>query len=59
VALAEVRQVDTDTVRKYVGPAMEHADAVCCSMEELAKVVREWCRASDDTHRGEEKAGEV
>ncbi len=43
VALVEVAQAGAEQVREYVGPVMEHADAVCYSMEELTKVVREWC----------------
>lgn len=43
VALVEVGQAGAEQVREYVGPVMEHADAVCYSMGELAKVVREWC----------------
>ncbi len=43
VALAEVAQAGAGQVKEYVGPVMEHADAVCYSMEELAKVVRDWC----------------
>ncbi len=39
----EVMQAKAELVRKYVGPVMEHADVVCCSMEELAEVMREWC----------------
>ncbi len=40
VALVEVMQAKVELVRRYVGPVMEHADVVCCSMEELARVVR-------------------
>jgi len=43
VALVEVQQADPKLVQKYVKPVMEHADALSCSMEELARVVREWC----------------
>jgi len=43
VALVEVMQAKVELVRKYVGPVMEHADVICCSMEELAEVMREWC----------------
>ncbi len=43
LALVEVAQADVSLVKGYVGPVLEHADAVCYSMEELAKVVREWC----------------
>ena len=43
VALVEVLQANVELVRVYVGPVMEHADALSYSMEELAKVVREWC----------------
>ncbi len=43
VALVEVGQAEPSLVKEYVGPVMEHADAVCYSMEELAKVVRGWC----------------
>ncbi len=42
VALVEVQQVDPDIVRGYVGVVMEHVDVLCCSMEEMAKVVREF-----------------
>jgi hypothetical protein len=40
VALVEVVQADPSLVREYAGPVLEHADAVCCSMEELAEVLR-------------------
>ena len=43
VALVEVEQVDPELVREYVSAVMEHADVLCCSMEELAGAVREWC----------------
>lgn len=43
VALAEVAQAGEKQVMEYVGPVMEHADAVCYSMEGLARVIREWC----------------
>ena len=43
VALVEVLQAKVELVRKYVGPVMEHADALSYSMEELARVVRESC----------------
>lgn len=43
VALVEVMQAKVELVRVYVGPVMEHADALSYSMEELAGVVREWC----------------
>ena len=41
LALVEVAQADSNSVREYVGPVMEHADSVCYSLEELATVVRE------------------
>ncbi len=40
VALVEVEQADPGVVREYVSAVMEHADVLCCSMEELAGVVR-------------------
>jgi len=40
VALVEVVQAEPSQVREYAGPALEHADVLCCSMEELAAVVR-------------------
>ena len=40
VALVEVEQADPEVVREYVSAVMEHADVLCCSMEELAGVVR-------------------
>lgn len=43
MALVQVAQAGAEQVREYVGPVMEHADAVCYSIEELAGVVREWC----------------
>lgn len=43
VALVEVERVEPDMIRKYVGAVMEHADILCCSMEEFAEAVREWC----------------
>ncbi len=43
LALAEATQAGAEKVRKYVGPVLGHADAVCCTMEELATTVREWC----------------
>ncbi|HEV2225337.1 MAG TPA: hypothetical protein VGR56_00870 [Nitrososphaerales archaeon] len=47
VALVEVGQAGEEQVKQHVGPVMEHADAVCYSMEELASVVRVtgWCGA--------------
>lgn len=44
VALVEVGQAPPPVVREYVGPVMEHADVLCCAIEELAGVVREWHR---------------
>jgi hypothetical protein len=43
VALVEVGQADPSLVRKYAGPVLEHADTLCCSMDELALVLREQC----------------
>jgi hypothetical protein len=43
VALVEVMQAEPALVREYVEAVLEHADAVCCSREELAGKVREWC----------------
>ncbi len=43
VALVEVLQAKAELVKVYVGPVMEHADALSYSMDELARVVREWC----------------
>lgn len=40
VALVEAAQAETERVKEYVGPVMEHADVVCYSMEELGKAVR-------------------
>ncbi len=40
VALVEVKQAEPSVVREYVSVVMEHADVLCCSMEELAEVVR-------------------
>jgi hypothetical protein len=40
IALAEVARVEPSLVREYVEAVMEHADATCCSMEELAEMVR-------------------
>ncbi len=41
VALVEVPQAEpAAAVREYVSAVMEHADTLCCSMEELAGVVR-------------------
>ena len=45
VALVEVMQAEVELVRVYVGPVMEHADALSYSMEELTSVVRKWCGA--------------
>ena len=39
MALVEVGQAEPELVKEYVGPVMEHADAVCYSMEELGKFV--------------------
>jgi len=43
VALVQVMQANLALVREYVSAVMEHGDVLCCSMEELAGVVREWC----------------
>ena len=43
MALVEVGQAEPAQVREYVRPVMEHADAVCYSMEEFSEVVRRWC----------------
>ena len=43
VALVEVEHAEPSVVREYAEPVLEHADAVCCSVEELAGVVREMC----------------
>ncbi len=40
VALVEVMQAEPELVRQYTGAVMEHADVLCCSMEELAEVLR-------------------
>jgi hypothetical protein len=42
-ALVEVVHAEPSVVREYAGPVLEHADAVCCSMEELAEVLRQSC----------------
>ncbi len=44
VALVEVMQAEPGVVREYVSAVMEHVDVLCCSMEELAGVVREVLR---------------
>ena len=36
----EVGRAEASLVKEYVGPVMEHAEAVCYSMEELATLVR-------------------
>ena len=43
VALVEVAQAEPSLVREYVEPVMEHADGVCCSVEEMAGEVRSLC----------------
>ena len=43
VALVEVAQAEPSVVREYVEGVMEHADGVCCSVEELAGAVRRLC----------------
>ncbi|MDV3292953.1 MAG: hypothetical protein LYZ70_01625 [Nitrososphaerales archaeon] len=43
IALVEVVHAEPSLVREYAGPVMEHADRLCCSMEELAVVLREFC----------------
>jgi hypothetical protein len=40
LAFVEVKGVGTQDIRAYVGPVLEHADAVCCSVEEMAGAVR-------------------
>ena len=47
VALVEVAQARAEQVKGYVGPVMEHADAVCYTKEEFASVMREWCNTGD------------
>jgi hypothetical protein len=42
VALVEVAQAGAELVEKYVGPVMEHADSVCYSKEDFAKMVMGW-----------------
>ncbi len=39
VALVEVMQAEPELVREYTGVVMEHADVLCCSMEELGKFI--------------------
>ncbi|MDV3278262.1 MAG: hypothetical protein LYZ69_07335 [Nitrososphaerales archaeon] len=43
IALVEVAQAKVDLVREYVEPVMEHADTLCCSMDELAETIRRLC----------------
>ena len=43
VALVEGAQAEPSLVREYVEGVMEHADVVCCSVEELTGVVRRPC----------------
>jgi hypothetical protein len=43
LALAEVSRVDPALVREHVGPVLEHAERLCCSMEELSEAVRGLC----------------
>jgi len=40
IALVEVDQAEPSMVRKYAGAVLEHADSLCCSMDELAAVCR-------------------
>jgi hypothetical protein len=35
-----LNRLRAEQVKEYVGPVMEHADAVCYSMEELATLIR-------------------
>ncbi len=39
-ALVEVMQAKPELVRECVGAVMSNADVLCCSMEELAEVMR-------------------
>jgi hypothetical protein len=47
IALVEVERAEPLAVREYVGLAMEHADAVCYSVEEMVGVVRRLCEVND------------
>ncbi len=40
IAFVEVQRAEPSLVREYVAPVLEHADVVCCSMEELAEALR-------------------
>jgi hypothetical protein len=57
VALVEVPQAEPSLVREYVEGVLEHADAVCCSVEELAGVVRRLCETAGQYNGGGKKAG--
>jgi acetone carboxylase gamma subunit len=43
VALAEVAHGKPSLVREYAAPALEHADVLCCSMEEFSAALRAIC----------------
>ncbi|MDV3278261.1 MAG: hypothetical protein LYZ69_07330 [Nitrososphaerales archaeon] len=43
LAFVQVVSAGAEVVRQYIGPVLDHADAVCCSMEEFAETLRAWC----------------
>ncbi len=47
IALAEVVHGNPSLVREYAAPALDHADTLCCSMEELAAALRKICQIKE------------
>jgi hypothetical protein len=43
IALVEVVHAQPDLVREYAGPVLEHADVLCCTMEEFGMALRQYC----------------